>query len=350
MKEIKIGPYSVGEGHPPFIVAELSGNHNWSLERALQLVEEAKKAGAQAVKLQSYTPDSITMDVASEEFRIRDEESVWHGRTLYDLYSEAHLSEEWHAPLFSRCRELGLVAFSTPFAEETVDFLETFDPPAYKIASPEIVHLPLIRRAAATKKPLILSTGAATLEEIEAAVAAARGAGCRELLLLRCCAAYPAPPEEMRLKALEDMRRRFDCPVGLSDHTLGIGVALAAVTLGASLIEKHFTHSRGEGGIDSHFSLEPQELEELVREAKRGWLALGEPKYGAAASEKQAHANRPSLYFDRPLKAGERIKEGDFRIVRPGYGLPPAKREEVIGKTLLKDVQRGDKVSEELLG
>lgn len=344
-QEISLAHHHIGLHHPPFIVAELSGNHNGSLTRALRLVEAAKEAGAHAIKLQTYTADSLTMDVKSADFYIDNPSSKWSGRYLYDLYQEAHLPQEWHQPLFDRCRALGLIGFSTPFSEEAVDFLEKLHVPAYKIASPEIVHLPLIAKVAATGKPLILSTGASTLQDIEQAVHTARLAGCRQLILLKCTTAYPADPADINLKTLPDLAARFNTLVGLSDHTLDIGVSIAAVALGACVIEKHLTFSRAEGGVDSHFSLEPAELAALVRETRQAWQALGSINYSVGESEAVTHSHRPSLYFNADLEAGTVIQAEHIRVVRPGYGLPPKERAQVIGKTLKESVKRGARVS-----
>lgn len=341
IKEIQIGPYRLGPHHPPMIVAELSGNHNRSLTTALALVEKAKEAGAHAVKLQTYTPDTITLDVKEGDFLITDPESLWKGRNLYDLYREAHLPWEWHAPLFERCKELGLVCFSSPFDETAVDFLETLDVPCYKIASPEIVDHALIRRAAQTGKPLILSTAAATLVEIGEAVAAARGAGCKEIILLKCTAAYPAQPKDANLRTLPHLAHCFDTLVGLSDHSLGIGVAVASVALGACFIEKHLTLSRDDGGVDSAFSMEPQEFQSLVEESLRAWEALGHIRYAPLHAERVTQSHRPSLFFVENLPVGTIIQSHHLRTVRPGTGLPPKELKQLLGLTLKRAVKKG---------
>ncbi|MCS6946062.1 MAG: pseudaminic acid synthase, partial [Steroidobacteraceae bacterium] len=280
MATVWIGSHAVGPAHRPFIIAEMSANHNGSLERALAIVDAVADAGAQAVKLQTYTADTMTLDIAAREFVIDEPTSLWAGRTLYDLYREAHTPWAWHAPIFERARARGLVAFSTPFDSSAVDFLESLDVPCYKIASFENVDLPLIRKVAATGKPLIISTGLATLAEIAEAVAAAREAGCRDLVLLKCTSAYPASPADSNLRTIPHLRAAFGCEVGLSDHTLGIGAALGAIALGAAVIEKHVTLCRADGGVDSAFSLEPHELRLLVEESERARLALGEVRYG----------------------------------------------------------------------
>lgn len=341
MQEITIGSRKIGLNQPPYIVAELSGNHRGSYERLVQLVDAAHEAGAHAVKLQTYTPDTITLDIHTKEFMIDDPKSLWAGRTLYDLYQEAHTPWEWHEPIFAHCKKLGLTVFSTPFDETAVDFLEGLDVPCYKIASLEIVDLPLIRKAAKTGKPLILSTGAATIEEIQEAVEAAQSAGCKELVLLKCTAAYPAEPEDMNLRTIPDMMKRFSVLAGLSDHSLGLGVPVASVAMGACLIEKHLTLDRSEGGVDSAFSLEPAELKELVIESKRAWQALGKITYEPLPSEKGTWLNRPSLYFIEDLSAGTLIEEKHLRSLRPGKGLPPKEMGKLLGKKLLKEVKRG---------
>lgn len=345
MKEIRIGHYLVGQHHPPMIVAELSGNHNRSLTTALELIEKAKEAGAHAVKLQTYTPDTITLDVREGDFLITDPESLWKGRNLYDLYREAHLPWEWHGPLFERCRELGLICFSSPFDETAVDFLEGFDVPCYKIASPEIVDHDLIRRAAKTGKPLILSTAAATLAEIGEAVAAAREAGCTQMILLKCTAAYPANPKDANLRTLPHLAECFDTLVGLSDHSLGIGVAVASVALGACFIEKHLTLSRADGGVDSAFSMEPQEFKSLVEESQRAWEALGHIRYIPLHAERVTKSHRPSLFFIENLPAGTIVQAHHIRSVRPGTGLPPKELNHVLGLELTHEVKKGTPVA-----
>lgn len=347
-QEIKIGPYFVGPNHPPLIVAELSGNHNGSLDRALQLVDAAKKAGVHALKLQTYTADTITLDVREREFLIDDPTSLWKGRNLYELYQEAYTPWEWHQPIFDRCRELGLMVFSTPFDETAVDFLEKLNVPCYKIASLEIVDLPLIQKVAATGKPVIISTGGSTVVEIGEAVAAARKAGCKDLILLKCTSAYPTPPCDSNLRTIPHLASTFQTLVGLSDHTLSLGVPIASVALGACLIEKHFTLARADGGVDSAFSLEPQEFKMLVEESKKAWQALGGVQYAPLASEKTSISHRPSLYFVQDISAGEVIRPHHIRSVRPGCGLPPKEIDHVIGLPLQKSVKKGTPVSWEV--
>lgn len=331
----------IGCGQPPLLIAEMSGNHNQSLERALAIVEAAAKSGAHAIKLQTYTADTMTLDVDAADFRIQDPQSLWTGRKLYELYQQAHTPWEWHEPIFRRARQLGLIAFSTPFDETAVDFLETLDVPAYKIASFENADLPLIRKVAATGKPLIISTGLATLAQLDEAVRTARAAGCRDLILLKCTSTYPASPEDSHLHTLPHMRELFGCEVGLSDHTLGIGVAVAAVALGATVIEKHFTLARAEGGVDAAFSLEPHEFALLRQETERAWQALGQVHYGPTEAERASLVFRRSIYVSRDLAAGDTFSRDNIRIIRPGYGLAPKYYDIVLGKKAARDLRRG---------
>ncbi|RQD79734.1 MAG: pseudaminic acid synthase, partial [Methanocalculus sp. MSAO_Arc1] len=293
---MEIAKHFIGKDHPPFIIAEMSGNHNHSLDRALAIVEAAAKAGAHAIKLQTYTADTMTLDIAEGEFFISDEKSLWKGQSLYNLYKQAYTPWEWHEPIMKRAEELGLICFSTPFDETAVDFLETLNVPAYKIASFENNHLPLIRKVAATGKPLIISTGMATIAELDEAVRTARDAGCQDIILLKCTSNYPATPENSNILTIPHMRELFNCEVGLSDHTLGIGAAVAAVAHGATVIEKHFTLSRADGGVDSAFSMEPSELRMLVEETERAWQSLGGVVYGSMEAEKRSLMFRRSLY------------------------------------------------------
>lgn len=345
MKEILIGKHKIGPNQPPFVIAELSGNHNGSLEEALKLVVAAKEAGVPAIKLQTYTPDTITLPIKEREFFIDDPKSLWYGRSLYELYQEAHTPWEWHKPIFDRCRELDLICFSSPFDETAVDFLESLNVPCYKIASLEIVDLPLIRKAAATGKPLIISTGAATLTEIDEAVQAAKKGGCKDLILLKCTSAYPATPSDTHLRTIPNLIETFETLVGLSDHTVGIGIPLASIALGCCMIEKHLTLSRDKGGVDSAFSLEPHEFKLLVTESKRAWESLGTIHYGPLASEKVSFSHRPSLYFVKDLEAGQIVKPEDIRSVRPGKGLAPKEFEHVVGLELKVPVHFGTPVS-----
>ena len=344
-----IGPHRIGCDAPPFVIAEMSGNHNQSLERALAIVEAAAASGAHALKLQTYTADTMTLDLDQGEFRIEDSKSLWHGRTLYDLYHEAHTPWDWHAPLFARAAELGMLAFSTPFDESAVDFLETLDVPAYKIASFENTDLPLIRKVAATGKPMIISTGMATVAELDESVRAARSAGCRHLVLLKCTSTYPASPENTHLQTIPHLRTLFGCEVGLSDHTMGVGAAVAAVALGASVVEKHFTLARADGGVDSTFSLEPAEMAMLVIETERAWRALGEVRYGPTQAERASLVFRRSLYVVRDIRAGEVLTAEHVRAIRPGLGLAPKYFDAVIGRQARSDIARGTALQWDLI-
>lgn len=341
-REIAIAGRAIGPDHPPYVIAELSANHNGSLNTALRIVEAAKQAGADAVKLQTYRPDTITLDCDSEDFRISG--GLWDGRTLYELYEEAHMPWEWHKPLFDHARSLGITIFSSPFDTTAVDLLEDLNAPAYKIASFEAVDLPLIRYAAGTGKPLIISTGMADAEEIAEAIAAARDGGCRELAILHCVSGYPAPPEDYNLRTIPDMIERFGLVTGLSDHTLDNTTAIASVALGASIIEKHFTLDRSGGGPDDSFSLEPAELAALCRGAKTAWQALGRVDYGRKSSEQGNVQFRRSLYFVKDLKAGDVITADAVRSVRPGYGLPPKHLDEILGQRVSRDVAENSPV------
>lgn len=350
MKTIQLGHRCVGHEHAPFVIAEMSGNHNGSLDRALAIVDAIADAGAHAVKLQTYTADTMTLNIAEREFVIRDAQSLWHGRSLYDLYREAHTPWEWHRPIFERARARGLLAFSTPFDATAVDFLEALEVPCYKIASFENVDLPLIRRAAATGKPLIISTGLARVEEVADAVGAAREAGCSDLILLKCTSAYPASPVDSNLATIPHLASMFGCQVGLSDHTLGIGAAVAAVALGATVIEKHVTLARRDGGVDSAFSLEPDELRALVSDSERARLALGSVRYGPSGYEVGSLVFRRSLYAVEAVPRGEQFTPANVRAIRPGYGLPPKYLPQVLGRHATRDIARGTALAWELIG
>jgi len=339
----------VGQDAPPFVVAEMSGNHNQSLERALAIVDAAAAAGAHALKIQTYTADTMTIDMAEREFVITDPGSLWKGKSLYELYREAHTPWEWHKPIFERAQALGMIPFSTPFDDAAVGFLESLGTPCYKIASFEITHLPLIRKAAATGKPLIMSTGMATMSEVEDAVRAAREAGCKSLVLLKCTSTYPALPDNTNLRTIPDLRTRFGCEVGLSDHTMGIGTAVASVALGASVIEKHFTLRRADGGVDSAFSLEPDELRSLVIETERAWRAMGAISYGPTESEKPSLAFRRSIYVVRDMKEGDVFSPDHLRIIRPGLGLAPKYYDSLIGKRVKRPVKKGTPTTWDML-
>jgi len=347
---ITIGNRQVGQDHPPFVIAEMSGNHNQSLDRALAIVEAAAKAGAHALKLQTYTADTMTLDIDEGEFYIEDPNSLWKGASLHKLYQLAYTPWEWHAPIFKRANELGMLAFSTPFDESAVDFLESLNVPCYKIASFENTDLPLIRKVAATGKPMIISTGMASVAELDESVRTAREAGCKDLILLKCTSTYPATPENTNIRTIPHLRDLFGTEVGLSDHTMGTGVSVASVALGATVIEKHFTLSRAEGGVDSAFSMEPAEMASLVLESERAWQALGRITYGAAsAQEEKSKVYRRSLYISRDLKAGEILDATSVRAIRPGLGLAPKFIDMVMGKAVKRDVKRGTPVSWDLL-
>lgn len=333
---------------PPMIIAEISGNHNGSLERALEIVRAAAAAGATAVKIQTYTADTITLNVDSPAFRVSAGHELWGDRTLYDLYEEAHTPWEWHEPIFSLARELGLLAFSTPFDETAVEFLETLNVPLYKIASLEIVDLPLIKQVAETGKPMILSVGTASVAEVASAVEAARAGGCTDLTLLACTSSYPAIPDDANLLRMPVMAELFGCKVGLSDHTLGIGVAVAAAALGASVIEKHVTLARADGGVDSAFSLEPHELKQLVDECDAAVRALGSADVWSTTAENESLRLRPSLYVALDVKAGDAVTEANVRSVRPAGGLAPAELPRVIGRVFSADAVAGTPVSWDL--
>lgn len=341
MNDIMIGEYRIGSACPPFIIAEMSGNHGHDLEKALRLVDAAAAAGAHALKLQTYTADTMTLDLRDGDFFIDDPGSLWCGHSLYELYQKAYTPWEWHKPIFDRARQLGMVAFSTPFDASAVDFLESLNVPCYKIASFENGDLPLIRRVAATGKPLIMSTGTATLAELTDAVEAARGAGCRDLILLKCTSNYPAEPKDANLATLSYLGQRFDCITGISDHTLGTIVPVAAVALGACMIEKHFTLDRAEGDIDAAFSLEPQELIQLVRDTRLAWQAVGHVSCEPSERELASRRHRRSLYVVHDVAAGERLTAENIRAIRPGAGLPPKHYEQAIGAVATRNLKRG---------
>lgn len=338
---ITINNRKIGLGQPPFIIAEMSGNHNRSLERALEIIDAATKAGVHALKIQTYTPDTMTLNLDEREFHISDPKSLWAGNSLYKLYGEAYTPWEWHKPIFDRARELGIIAFSTPFNDTAVDFLESLDVPCYKIASFENTDLPLIRRVATTGKPLIISTGMATVAELDETVRAAREAGCKDLILLKCTSTYPATAENTNILTIPHMRELFGCQVGLSDHTMGMGVSVASVALGATVIERHFTLNRADGGVDSTFSMEPAEMAQLVVETERAWQALGKVSYGATEAEKKSIMFRRSLYVVQDLKAGDVLTNENVRAIRPGFGLPTKYLDVVLGKTVRRDINRG---------
>ncbi len=341
---MQIDNITIGVKNKPFIIAEMSGNHNQSLERALEIVEAAAKSGAHALKLQTYTADTLTLDVKEGEFFIDDKDSLWEGKSLYELYQEAYTPWEWHKPIMDRANELGILCFSTPFDETAVDFLEELNVPTYKIASFENTHLPLIKKVAATGKPMIISTGMASVAELDETVRTVREAGCKQFVLLKCTSTYPASPENSNVLTIPHMRKLFDCEVGLSDHTMGVGAAVAAVAHGATVIEKHFTLRRADGGIDSAFSLEPEEMKSLVIETERAWQSLGDVTYGPSEAEKGSLTFRRSLYIAKDMKKGDVLDKENLRIVRPGLGLPPKYHEVILGRKVNRDLKKGTAV------
>lgn len=345
MDEIIINHKRIGTNHPPLIIAEMSGNHNQSLERALQIVDAAADAGAHALKLQTYTADTMTLDLESGDFFIDDPNSLWHGESLHNLYQKAFTPWEWHEPIFNRCREKGLIPLSTPFDETAVDFLETLDIPLYKIASFENADLPLIKKVASTGKPMIISTGMASLADLEESVNVARSSGCKDLILLKCTSTYPSTPENSNVRTIPHLSELFQCQVGLSDHTLGVGVAVASVALGATVIEKHFTLSRADGGVDAEFSMEPHELKLLVEETHRAWQGLGNVYYGATEKEKPSMKFRRSIYVSKDIQQGEVFSSENIRIVRPGFGLPPKMYDMLMGKKAKNSLSKGTALS-----
>ena len=347
---IKIGNREIGRQKTPFVIAEMSGDHNQSLECALEIIEAAAKSGAHALKIQTYTPDTMTIDLDEREFHISDSKSLWVGTSLYKLYGKAYTPWEWHKPIFDRARELGIIPFSTPFDDTAVDFLEELNVPCYKIASFENTDLPLIRRVAATGKPLIISTGMATVAELDDTVRAAREAGCKDLILLKCTSTYPATAENTNILTIPHLRELFGCEVGLSDHTMGVGVSIASVALGASVIEKHFTLSRTDGGVDSAFSMEPSEMAQLVLESGRAWQAMGQVAYGPTEVEKISLQYRRSLYVVQDIKVGDILTKENLRAIRPGLGLQTKYLEKVMGKAVNQDVKRGTALGWGMLG
>jgi pseudaminic acid synthase len=346
---ITIAGIPIGRDVRPFIIAEMSGNHNQSLDRALAIVDAAAETGVQALKIQTYTADTMTLDIDEREFHIGDSESLWNGKSLYRLYQEAYTPWEWHKQIFERCQTHGILGFSTPFDATAVDFLETLGVAAYKIASFENNDLPLIRRVAATKKPMIISTGLATIAELDETVRTARECGCTDLILLKCTSSYPATPVNSNIATIPHLRQLFNCEVGLSDHTMGVGASVAAVALGATVVEKHFTLRRCDGGVDSAFSLEPAEMKSLVVETERAWQSIGRVQYGTSESEKRSLQFRRSLYVAKDMKAGETFTAENLREIRPGLGLPPKFYDVFLGKRIRQDVKRGTPLSWEML-
>jgi len=347
---LEIAGRKIGPGHRPYIIAEMSGNHNHSLDRALEIVTAAAESGADAVKLQTYTADTITLDHDGPGFVIDDPQSLWNGRRLHELYAEAHTPWDWHTPIMEHAAKLGIHCFSSPFDASAVDFLEGLNVPAYKIASFEMTDLPLVRRVAQTGKPMILSTGMASAAEIGEALDTCRAAGNEQVCILKCTSTYPATPENTNIRTIPNMAETFGCAVGLSDHTMGTGVAVGAVALGAVLIEKHFTLRRADGGVDSAFSLEPQELAAMREETERAWLALGEVTYGGTRAEEGSRQFRRSLYVAEDMAAGDAFTPKNLRSVRPGFGLPPKHLDVLMGKKVNRAVAKGTPVSWDLIG
>ncbi len=334
----------------PFIIAEMSGNHNQSLAKALKIVGAAAKCGVNALKLQTYTADTITIDCDTNDFIIKDENNLWYGNKLYELYDKAHTPWEWHKPIFDKCKSYGLTCFSTPFDETAVDFLENLNCPIYKIASFENTHIPLLKYVASTSKPIIMSTGMASIEELEESVNCLKENGCKDLTLLKCTSTYPASPKNCNLLTIPAMKEKFSCNIGLSDHTLGIGVSIASIPLGATVIEKHFCLSRSEGAVDSVFSMEPSEMKQLVEESKKAYQALGQVKYGCSSEqEEKSKKFRRSIYAIKDIKAGEKFTNNNIKVIRPSYGLEPKYYYDVIGKKSAQDISKGNALVENLI-
>ncbi|TGL77748.1 pseudaminic acid synthase [Leptospira yasudae] len=347
---IRIGKYSISKNNPPFIIAEMSGNHNQSIERAFDIIDAAAEAGAHALKIQTYTPDTMTIDKSDGEFFLNDPKSLWKGKSLYELYKIAYTPWEWHKAIFDRCEAKGILCFSTPFDFTAVDFLESLNVPAYKIASFENNDLPLIKKVAETGKPMIVSTGMANMAEIYELVRTVKSTGNENLILLKCTSTYPATPINSNILTIPHMRDLFECEIGLSDHTMGIGVAVASVALGASVIEKHFTTRRSDGGVDSTFSIEPHELSTLVVESERAWEGLGKIQYGPLDSEKGSMIFRRSLYIVEDMNEGDLLTSKNVRSIRPGFGLEPKYIDIIIGKRVNRSIKRGTALKWEYFG
>ena len=347
--KMQIAGNSVGSGAEPFIIAEMSGNHNQSFERALEIVDAAARAGAHAIKLQTYTADTMTLDLKEREFFISDEKSPWKGQSLYDLYKIAHTPWEWHKPIFERAKNKGLICFSTPFDETAVDFLEKLGVPIYKIASFENTDIHLIQRVAETGKPLIISTGMATISEIHEAVTAARNEGCQNIVLLKCTSSYPAPFKDMNIKSIQSLRETFNVESGLSDHSMGSTVAITSIAFGATVIEKHFTLKRADGGVDSAFSMEPHEFKQMVEDLKNAREAIGNVRYGLTASEEKSRIFRRSTYVVKDMDEGEVFNESNVRLIRPGLGLEPKYLEMILGRKANKTIKKGTPLAWDLI-
>jgi len=345
---LKIADRLIGKGQKPFIIAELSGNHNQSLDRALELIEHAKKSGADAVKIQTYTADTLTIDCDKEDFQLNNEDSLWHGMSMYQLYEKAHTPWEWHQAIFDKCHELGIICFSSPFDTTAVDFLEGLNCPCYKIGSTENTEHELLKAVAKTGKPVLVSTGMATLQEIGEIVSVLESSGCKQYALLKCTAAYPALASEANLLTIPNMRETLSCEVGLSDHSMGIGVAVAAVALGATIVEKHFTLKRSDGGVDSAFSMEPHEFSSLTSEAEKAWQAIGHINYGTSKSENSSLSRR-SLYIVEDMKSGDVLTEENLKPIRPGFAMPAREYRKVLGLKINSNVTKGTRLNWDLL-
>ena len=350
MEAINLGGAQIGSSQPPFVIAEMSGNHNQSLERALKIVDAAADAGVNAIKIQTYTADTMTLDIQENAFVIDDPDSLWKGSSLYNLYQQAHTPWEWHEQIFLRARKLGLIAFSSPFDESAVDFLEELDVPCYKIASFEMTDLPLIKKVASTGKPMIISTGMATVAEIDETLQTVKLSGCKEIILLKCTSTYPATPVNTNILTIPHLREMTGCQVGLSDHTLGCGVSVAAVAHGATVIEKHFTLRRDDGGVDAAFSMEPEEMSALVTETKRAYQSLGKVTYGGTANEEKSKLFRRSMYIAEDLKTGDKLTASNIRVIRPANGLAPKYYETVLSKRINQDLKKGTPVTWGIFG
>ncbi|MBI87325.1 MAG: pseudaminic acid synthase [Candidatus Marinimicrobia bacterium] len=344
----KIQSKIISRRFKPFIIAEMSGNHGKSFEKAMKIVELAADSGADAIKLQTYTPDTMTLDINENDFVINDKDNLWYGKSLYELYAEAFTPWEWHKPIMEYANKLGLLCFSTPFDNTSVDFLEELDVPAYKIASFENLHFPLLRKVASTGKPMIISMGMSTFDEITQIIEYIKDSGCNNYAILKCTSSYPAAPQESNVSTIADMREKFDCEVGLSDHTPGIGVAVASIVYGASIIEKHFTLDKADGAVDSTFSLDPNEFRLLVKETKIAWEAKGKINYGPTESEHGSLKRRRSIYVSETIKKGEHFNSSNLKIIRPGFGLAPKYYDQILGKTVKKDLEKGTPVSWEM--
>ncbi len=346
---LKIENRKIGSGYKPFIIAEMSGNHDKSLEKALDIVESAAECGADAIKLQTYKPETITLNIETDDFLIKDEDNLWKGQSLFKLYEQAFTPWEWHSPIINRAKELGLICFSSPFDDTAVEFLEDLNVPAYKIASFESIHIPLLKKVASTRKPVIVSTGLSTVSEISEAVSTLKNAGCNDIILLKCTSNYPSSPKDSDILTIPHMRDLFNCDIGLSDHTMGIGASIAAVAHGAVMIEKHFTLNRQERSVDSEFSLNPSELKSLVIESKIAWESLGTIKYGPNESEINSLKFRRSIYVSEDIKKGEEFSKKNIKVIRPAMGLHPRYFESIIGRKSKSDYKKGTPINLDMI-